>query len=787
MRVKLTVCGVVQGVGFRPFVARLAKELQIGGFVRNSGGIVTIEAYGNEEAMDKFICRLRGISGNRSSELPAGRVDQILVEMLDENKDSEIIHFRIMNSERDGIGNVPLIPTDLPVCEECLKEMKDPGNPRFRYPFISCVNCGPRYSIFEALPYDRERISMRDFQMCPECAVEYRGENNRRRHAQTISCHHCGPQLLFCKGSEFAVEDTCGKYVSKGEAALLSAIACLQNGGILALKGVGGYQLICQAGRADCVARLRIMKGREKKPFAVMFSSLVQIRERCEVSAAEERLLSSVSCPIVLLKPKCLYGGFEEVLCAESRFLGAFLPCTGLHQLLTEHCGPLVVTSANRSGDPLMTEEGQMTEWLEDRKLYPDGLIPDGIAWNTRRIITPLDDSVVRITGGKTQMLRRSRGMVPDPVMVDRAWQKPVLAFGGDLKSVFGFGVDRRFYASQYLGDLENYAVEKQLEIELQRMQQLFGIRPEVLVCDLHPGYFSNRMAKEAAEKMQLPLLTIQHHHAHAASVMAEHHLQHCLAFVFDGTGYGIDGHVWGGEFLLCTGHEYQRVGHLSEIKLCGGDTAAKDALLTAACHLIQAGVEASDMEWGERFRMAEKALHWNINAEYSSSMGRFFDAVSALLGIRMENSYEGECAVALENKAAEALEAKEEPLGPKLELREEDGCLIADRDEFIRHLAQYAGMWENKNCRRLALGFHEAIAEMVLEAGLRVRKKNGETQVVLGGGVFANVILQERCRELLEQSGFTVYVNEQLPGNDGGICLGQAWLGQYMTADEKK
>ncbi len=907
MRCRITVLGVVQGVGYRPFAARLAEEEGITGSVRNSGGVVYIEAYGRQEAVERLIHRLRSCAP------PAARVEQVLAETVEDGEKADAAaglegetgipaSFVILESEQENGADVPLLPPDLPVCGECLGEMEDPSDRRYRYPFISCVNCGPRYSIMRRLPYDREHTTMAAFSMCPDCGAEYVKMGDRRRHAQTISCRFCGPQLLVrtadrrealaaktplaagkghapcipaAEGAPAAGKLTDSWRASfseellHGEEGLRVCVDILKRGGILALKGIGGYQLACRPDCPEAVERLRRLKGREKKPFAVMFPSMERIREFCLVSGREEALLLSPARPIVLLDRREAQEGermahfFSGKLCSESRFLGAFLPYTGLHQLLTAQAGPLVMTSANASGDPILTEEGQMEElWREN-----PGLL-DGMAWNTRRILTPLDDSLMRVTGGKEQMLRRSRGFVPMPLVLPDGgkFEKTLLCMGGDLKSVFCLAAGGRAYLSQYFGDLENYRCLQAYREGISRMEELFGIRPQAVVCDLHPGYVSlaegRRIAGEAAfsgepvsheerafpekrsfsdeqscpEEYGLPVLRVQHHHAHAASVMAEHGLSHCIGVVFDGTGYGTDGHVWGGEFLLCRGASFQRAGHLEEAELCGGDASARDAALNAACHLAEAGLvpqketsagaqggegrcagkgtgeekqgsrETETAEgWRDRLEMAEKALQYHINTEQSSSMGRLFDAVSALLGIREYNTYEGECACALENAA---WEGRPEKAGPQIRLDfpiwEEGGVLIAGRHGLIRQLLEKAEEMGRAagNCQRekraeeqegekkralayrLAWAFHEAVAQMTLSMCRRIREKTGEENVALSGGVFANVILHERCRQLLEADGFAVYVNEKVPGNDGGICLGQAWIAGRVSTD---
>ena len=862
MRARITVLGVVQGVGFRPFVAECARSLSIRGSVRNSGGVVKIEAFGTQKAMEEMIRRLRSCAP------PAAQVERVIVEMTKETDFPEHVaerasealgedaaeaaaevfpenpseDFRIIESEAENGADLPLIPPDLPICEDCLAELKNPADRRFGYPFISCTACGPRYSILEAIPYDREHISMRDYAMCPACGREYRQPGGRRQHAQTISCKDCGPRLLFSGREGF-------RQAVAGETGGREAVRILKEGGILAVKGIGGYQLACRADREETVRRLRLLKGREKKPFAVMFPTLESIRDFCEVSGQEEALLLSPARPIVLLERKetALSSLFCPSLCAESRYLGAFLPYTGLHLLLTEEAGPLVMTSANVTDDPIITTEEELSALWER---FPNLLT--AAAWNTRRIVTPLDDSLMRVTAGHVQMLRRSRGFVPSPVYFARTedaplageaqlakdapqtGKGPLLAFGGDLKAVLCLAAGERAYLSQYLGDMENFRVYQSYQKELSRMERLFGIRPRLLACDLHPGYVTAQLAEKMAEENGLPLLRIQHHHAHAASVMAEHGLSRCIGVIFDGTGYGTDGHIWGGEFLVCEGASFRRAGHLEEIPLVGGDTSAKDGALTAACHLAalfekRAEQDKGDADFkGEELRCAEligadfggvgekilsrlepvqKALSFGVNVCESSSMGRLFDAVSALLGIRSENSYEGECAVALENEAWEARKRQHEPkegcagaLALPFPVREEEGMLIADRrallTALLEVLAEEAAEAPSaqklpasqelhatqklpvpQKIQALALAFHEAVAEMVLEMCRRLREQTGIRQTALSGGVFANVLLQERCRTLLERDGFSVYVNEQVPGNDGGICLGQAWI----------
>lgn len=741
MTVSITVLGIVQGVGFRPFVARTAEELGIAGTVRNSGGIVKIIAAGEREAVDELVHRLRFQS-------PKGaQVTEVLcapVECAEKPPG-----FRIVESDEDR-NPLPMLPPDLPVCKDCLHEMRDPKNRRYGYPFISCVACGPRYSIVKRLPYDRNTTTMEDFPMCGACEAEYTGKG-RRRHAQTISCHDCGPQLIF-------EEKGC---ILQRQKALERAAELLQSGAVLAVKGIGGYQFICLPYCETTVEQLRLLKKRDKKPFAVMFPSLRAAGELCIVGKEETELLTSPARPIVLLAKK--KDIFAPNVAGESRRIGAFLPYTPLHQMLTDICGPLVVTSGNVSSEPIITEDREML----------DAVLPNlsGILYNTRRIETPLDDSVARVAAGTKQLLRRSRGYVPLPVRIKKKTRRPFLAMGGDLKACFALCMENQVYLSQHFGDVEEYKVLREFRRGIQRMEEIFGIRPKAVLHDLHPAYQTFALAQEMNEKQAVPLRGIQHHHAHAASVMAEHGIEHCIGVVFDGTGYGPNGTIWGGEFLRCRGTEFERIGQLEEIVLCGGDASARDAELTGLCHKYAAGLS----DGSSRFAVAAAAIKQRVNTERSSSMGRLFDAVSALLGLRQYNSYEGECAVSVENAAADAQEKGDTPFPLCFDIVEREGRFKALRTPVIRAIADAAG---REDAGRLALGFHAALADMVVRMCRMIREKTGENNVALTGGVFANLLLTERCADLLKNEGFHVWLNSAVPCNDGGLALGQAYLG---------
>jgi len=831
MTLSITVLGLVQGVGYRPFVARLARELGIEGTVRNSGGIVHILARGDKPSLDLFTASL-------STRCPsAANVTQVMAEQVDEislvdetapsattvqSEDTANIKphaiFSIIESESETTFT-PVLPADLPMCEACGKELADPVNRRFSYPFISCVDCGPRYSIMKDIPYDRANITMDAFPLCPSCEAEYQSDN-RRSYAQTISCHDCGPQLILKTDTgTFHKED-----------ALTRAICLLKEGSILAIKGIGGYQFACKPDLAETAQTLRLLKGRDRKPFAVMFPDMTSIEETCRVSDSEKKLLLSDPRPIVLLAAR------ENSFCAEvngeSRFQGAFLPYTALHQLLTDACGPLIMTSANLSDEPII---------FRDESILNSGLPSiSGVLYNEREIVTPLDDSVARVAAGRTQLIRRSRGFVPMPILLTKKTLLPILSYGGDLKGSFCVLAAGSAYLSQYFGDLEIHAVKKNFEENMKRMLRLFRVTPEYIACDLHPKYISADLASRASEVSGIQLVKVQHHHAHVASVMAEHGLDSCIGVAFDGTGYGTDGAVWGSEFLLCEGARFTREAHLSYVTLCGGDSSAKKADLVASCYLAAAGetIRHAD-EAIIRAALNSAALNsaslWQKSLTYESgSMGRLFDAVSSTLGICRENTYEGECAILLENAAARALAkgikpyplsfkitrpthgftapitaftapadgqtanahqagtqahtqafamgaAAQNAISPQIAAATarsactQSACTTFDQ---ISLLAEIFHAKENgRGQEELALGFHIAIAEMVVEESTAIREKSGEKRVALSGGVFANALLAEMCVNRLETAGFSVYLNEAIPGNDGGICLGQAWV----------
>lgn len=806
-QVTITIRGAVQGIGYRPFVAETAERIGVSGSVRNQGGIVTVEALGTREQLDSLEDELRRT-------VPAGGYVVSVTEepMTREEADEEPSResetggeegeakeaggrasqkgFHIIESREEALDELPAFPPDLGICSDCLKEMRSAKDRRYRYGLISCTSCGPRWSILEKLPYDRGNITMKAFPMCSSCETEYKTKGGRRRHAQTISCHDCGPQMYYTPAGRQR-----GRASIYGEEGFERAAAVLQRGDILALKGVGGYQLLCSPFDEESVVCLRKLKGREEKPFAVLFPSVRSVMEYAEVSERERELLESAARPIVLLRRRsCEEGAEQEAckelasnVCGESRYVGAMLPSFGALQLLTDRCGPLIVTSANRSSEPIPFRDEEFALWEQSLTLKEADRI-GGIYLHDRAILRPLDDSVAAVNHGHVQMIRRSRGYVPLPVFLSGEEKRiTVLAVGGDLKASFAVRKGERVILSQYLGDMETYAVLCNHRMLEQDMEHVLEASPDCVVCDLHPGYHSTRLAREYAEEHHVPCLQVQHHQAHAASVMAEHGLKSCIGIVFDGTGCGTDGQLWGGEFLYLREEECLRMGNLSACRLVGGDAVSIHADLAADCYLVSLQREPVNP-------MVKKLLDGAGSGIQSSSVGRLFDAAASLLDVCHENRYEGECAVLLENAAWRAWGRTAVDCGSLAFRRALAESLLffrnltapaADGRLLLRHEALIGGILqmrrEGHSAEETALLFHLALAYAAAQITTRISSRIGEKKICLSGGSFANRLLMEVLEQLLHRAGLQVYVNEQVPFNDGGIALGQSYLAQWM------
>ena len=679
--------GIVQGIGFRPTVQRIANELGITGEVSNRGGSVRLVASGKKEALDKLIRRLEVLFEINSFE-----------EI--ETNDKEFELFSIVHSEKDN--HTPFLTPDLATCADCEKELFDKNNRRYGHPFISCVNCGARYSIIKELPYDRENTTMSEFDMCEECSDEYTNPSDRRCHAQTIACNDCGPATNID---------------------IVEAVKILKSGDVLAIKDIGGYHLACRTDKSDAVARLREIKGREKKPFAVMFYSLSEIKDYCKVSKKEEALLTSPARPIVLLKKK---KNFEKNICGESEYIGAFLPCNPIQLMILSEVSPLVMTSANISGEPIITDDEEIKKFRVK------------ILSHNREIMAELDDSVLKVCAGRTQFIRRARGYTPLAVNIGVKAKKDTLLLGGDLKSEFGFHRDNYVFLSQQLGDLDDAKVYDAYQRNIKRFSRLHSFKSDITVSDMHPAYRSANMLDAD--------IKVQHHKAHCASVIAEHRLKgDVLCFAFDATGYGDDGAIWGSEVFTFDGRSFERIKHLDYVKLLSSDEVAKNADIALSCYLRDNDI-------------INKAIDSNISSVLSSSMGRLFDAMSALLDIKHTNTFEGECAQALERCAKKADKA----YTFKLTLSPVD---------ILNQAKKAMECGEEKSS--IALGFHMLICDIICNTVCEVKT----AQIVLSGGTFLNEIITETVITKLEADGFRVYINEKVPCGDAGLALGQAFI----------
>jgi hydrogenase maturation protein HypF len=663
----------------------------------------------------------------------------------------------------------PVVAADLSICPDCLEEMLDKDNRRYHYPYISCAQCGPRYTIMKVLPYDRERTTMSVFAMCPACSREYVTPADRRCYGQTLSCKECGPQLSGqVRGWKEALT---------GSAALQAALDLLQTGQILAIKSVGGFNLVCRADMQIAVQDLRRLKHRPTKPLAILAATLAQVKTWCQVTAAEAELLVSLPRPIVLLRRKKLPASegvspIAPAVALPQGRLGVFLPPQGLYALLARDF-PLVVTSCNQSGAPIIFEDAVLEKYYEQ---HPDVA---GFFTYTRTILRPADDSVAQVVAGRTQLLRRARGYMPEPVRVAAPGKSKavVLAVGAQMEPALALARGKLVYPVAVPGHLEEIATQKHFKFLLQDTSALLGLQPQLVVADQHPFYYTSTLAGQLGIKV----LRVQHHHAHALSVMAEHQLQGpVLAVCFDGTGYGSDGTVWGGEFLTCEGLRFQRTAHLAAIPMLGGDQSMRQGWKSALCQLVHAGVMEADLSLvvpeitTASLNLVQAALNQHLNTIANSSMGRLFDAVSALLGICSVNTHQGRGAMELEAWAQQGLEEHLVPLQFNFDFGK-DGY---DPAPLIRKLAALAISGNKEYGERLraaaALGFHQAVIAMVLQEA----KRSKCHQVALTGGCFANRILLSGCAEALRTAGFAVYFNEQVPPGDGGIVLGQAYYG---------
>jgi len=748
-RARAVVRGAVQGVGFRPFVYRLATELGLAGWVLNSAQGVFIEVEGGGAKLREFLVRLE------REKPPRAIIQSLEFSFLDAAGYQDFV---IRESEESGTKTVLILP-DIATCAHCVMEIFQPSNRRHRYPFTNCTNCGPRFTIIEQLPYDRPNTSMKKFGMCALCEREYHDPAERRFHAQPNACPSCGPRLELW--------DTGGNVVARHDDALHLAAEDIRAGKIVALKGLGGFQLIADARNELAVKLLRKRKRRSEKPFALMYPSLQMARDHCRISELEERLLLSPEAPIVLLQRWS--PPLAPSIAPGNPYLGVMLPSTPLHHLLLRDLGfPVVATSGNLSDEPICIDEHEALARL-------DG-IADFFLVHDRPIVRPMDDSVVRVMRGREMVLRRARGYAPLPIHLKEPLPS-VLALGAHLKntvalSVGAEGVGNEVFISQHIGDLETSEAYTAFRAVAADLPRLYEARPQIVACDLHPDYLSSKYAAELAAQLDVPLHPVQHHWAHVLSCMAENEVEFpALGVAWDGTGYGTDGTIWGGEFLLATGNSFERAGHFLPFRLPGGEAAIRQPRRTALGVLFAAagaeGLDQADLAPVRDFSEAELALIrqmlvQELQSPLTSSAGRLFDAVASIAGLRQEVTFEGQAAMELEF----AIEACVDE-AYSFEIISCSPALV-DWRPMIEEVVQDVRRGAERGV--IAGKFHNALVEIIVAMARYV----GQTRVVLTGGCFQNSYLTERAVQRLLEAGFRPYWHQRVPPNDGGIALGQ-------------
>ena len=759
-RCRILIEGVVQGVGFRPFVYRLAEAHRLSGSVCNVQHGVQIEAEGNREAISRFLDDLQSTSP------PASHPRRTTITWTLPRHETGT--FRIDTSSAEGESALFPAP-DLAVCPACLAEMHDPDARRHGYPFLNCTACGPRYTIIRALPYDRERTAMASFTMCAACREEYESVRDRRFHAEPIACPACGPSL--------ALLDADGRALQSGDP-LQEAVAALQAGRIVALKGLGGYHLACDATAPEVVNELRRRKARDAKPLALMVKSLEVARELCVVSDAEADLLQSVARPIVILERAPVAGGrvLADGVAPRLHHLGLMLPYTPLQYVLLERVDrPLVMTSGNRSDEPIAYEDGDAVARLSG--------IADVFLVHDRPIELRCDDSVTRCVDGTPLVLRRARGYVPMAISLVHEAPEPILACGGELKSVFALVRGRDVFLSQHLGDLGDERAYRGWTEAVGHLQRLLDLAPRVVAHDLHPGYRSTAYARMLHDVRLVP---VQHHHAHIASCLADNGVDtRVIGVSWDGTGYGTDGHVWGGEFLLADLDGFERVGSFREVAMPGGEIAIREPWRMAAVFLQAAYGEAmSDLDLAfmrrldrTAWRLLSRAAEQGLNAPLTSSAGRLFDAVASLLGLRDRVDFEAQAAMELE-----ALSEPETDRVYAAGLLEQEGKIIVETPDVVRGVVE--DILAGTATEQIGSRFHATLADVIVRTCRRLRERSGLERVALSGGVFQNVRLLRLAVDGLRRAGFQVYTHHQVPPNDGGLALGQAAIAARTRID---
>jgi hydrogenase maturation protein HypF len=755
-RQQIDVSGTVQGVGFRPFVYRIATNLDLVGSVCNTSAGVSIDIQGPAERVEAFCSALTNdapplarIQSTNFSDLPV----------------QEIKEFTIRHSEPSNSSSAQISP-DIAPCDECLAEMFSKSDRRFSYPFINCTNCGPRFTIIESVPYDRPATTMKSFEMCDKCASEYDAPLDRRFHAQPNACEICGPGLSFVNSDK-------SKTIKSGKPIEL-ALKELRDGGIVAIKGAGGFHLACDATNASALAKLRERKMRDKKPFAVMVGNIQEARKLCHISETEERLLASPERPIVLLKKldRC---ELPRSVAPGNKYLGLMLPSTPLHHLLFSDSQVFVMTSGNLSDEPLAYRDEEAMERLQN--------IADAFLLHDREINIRIDDSIARDMAGRPVLMRRARGYVPEPIHLNFDMPK-ILATGADMKGAICLTKGANALLSQHLGNLENAEACESFESAVSHLSKLYDIEPDIITCDLHPDYFSSRYAESKAKSHSVNIIRVQHHHAHIAACMAENDLpnENIIGIALDGTGLGTDDTIWGGEVLVANYEKFTRAAYFSPAPLPGGDMAAREpwrmalAYLTKSCdrEIVDTWARTIPVDM-EKVKLVSEMIDKDINSPMTSSCGRLFDAVAALIGLRLVNSFEGQAAMELEQIA---------------DIDESgyyDFSIEGSEINFSLTIKEIlADLYMEIPTSTISGKFHNTIVEALRKSCRAILDDPqftiDDSKVCLSGGCFQNLLLTSKLKKILENEGFTVYTHSLVPPNDGGIALGQAAIAAHIS-----
>lgn len=748
----------MQGVGFRPFVYNIATELRLTGFVRNLGGEVEIAIDGPEPSLDEFLHRLRKDAPKLAV------IDEVDVQREAAGQDS-FSEFLILQS-RQAESGFQTVPPDTATCELCMAEVLDPSNRRCNYPFTNCTACGPRFTIIKELPYDRRSTSMAEFKMCSACRDEYDEPRDRRFHAQPNACWKCGPQIWFSENS--AERPSPRRKPEEQLADLDRFVQLICHGGIGALKSMGGFHMICDATNDDAVLSLRSRKRRQDKPFAVMFKDIDELRRYAEIDKPSELLLTGTRRPIVLVPT-----GEKKVsahVAPHLKQLGVMLPYTPLHHLLLSRAGrPLVMTSGNYSDEPICMDNEEAVERLS--------AIAGGFLLNDRKIESRFDDSVLRRDRCETIFIRRSRGYAPEPLTLEGRIDGCVLSVGGELKNTFCFAKDNHAFLSQHIGDLDDVTAHDFFVQALETYGELFDLEAEAIVHDMHPNYLSTRVAREIGELKKLPVYTVQHHHAHIASCMIDNGLtSKVVGVALDGTGYGDDGTIWGGEILIADFEGYERFANFAPVRMPGMEAAVRQPGRMLAAYNAQIGSPFIETRLNEIFQanqldVIKQQIEKNLNCCVTTSCGRLFDAAATLLGVCMHPTFEGQ--------AAMQLEAAAQAGGTQINLPASDDAVI-DGYAILERLAEL--MARGVDASHLAFAFHEALARQVARLCKRACEENRIDTVCLSGGVMQNALLVSMLTEQLEAQALKVFKQSRVPPNDGGISLGQSIVGAAMA-----